>query len=384
VLPALVVAYLGQAAAVAADPSAAANPFYAIVPGWLTLPMVVLATLATIIASQAVISGAFTVVQQASRLGLLPTVHVRHTSEEQAGRIYVPVVNWLIAAAVLALVVLFGSSAALASAYGLAVTLTVTVTSTMYLALRTRQARASGGGWRASRVAAGLVLALVLVFLAANVPKVASGGWLPLGIGVVLVVVMTTWSRGRRTIDERRRAEAEPLRELLAHLSAPGCEVARVPGSAVYFSRDPEVTPVALSTMAEQVHALHRVVLLLTVVTVDRPRVDAEDRLELDHLGDEHDGVCVATATFGYADRVDLHRLLTDAVALADGELDGLDPDTTMFFVSDPVVVFDRRASMPRWRQRVYLALDRVTPDAVDLFRLPSERTVVIGRQVSL
>ncbi|KQT92083.1 hypothetical protein ASG49_08935 [Marmoricola sp. Leaf446] len=384
VLPALVVAYLGQAAAVAADPSAAANPFYAIVPGWLTLPMVVLATLATIIASQAVISGAFTVVQQASRLGLLPTVHVRHTSEEQAGRIYVPVVNWLIAAAVLALVVLFGSSAALASAYGLAVTLTVTVTSTMYLALRTRQARASGGGWRASRVAAGLVLALVLVFLAANVPKVASGGWLPLGIGVVLVLVMTTWSRGRRTIDERRRSEAKPLRDLLAELSAPGCEVARVPGAAVFFSRDPEVTPVALSTMAEQVHTLHRVVLLLTVATVDRPRVPAEDRLELDHLGDGHDGVCAATATFGYADRVDLPRLLTDAVALADGELDGLDPDTTMFFVSDPVVVFDRRASMPRWRQRVYLAIDRVTPDAVDLFRLPSERTVVIGRQVSL
>jgi KUP system potassium uptake protein len=156
VLPALVIAYLGQAAAVAADPAAAANPFYAIVPGPLTLPMVVLATLATIIASQAVISGAFTVVQQASRLGLLPTVHVRHTSEEQAGRIYVPVVNWLIAAAVLALVVLFGSSASLASAYGLAVTLRVTVTSTMYLALRTRQARAAGGGWRVSRAAAGV------------------------------------------------------------------------------------------------------------------------------------------------------------------------------------------------------------------------------------
>ncbi|SDS93602.1 KUP system potassium uptake protein [Nocardioides scoriae] len=387
VLPALVVAYLGQAAAVAADPAAAANPFYALVPGWLTLPMVVLATLATIIASQAVISGAFTVVQQASRLGLLPTVHVRHTSEEQAGQIYVPAVNWLVAAAVLALVVLFGSSAALASAYGLAVTVTVTVTATMFLALRTRQAaigEVTGTASRASRAAAGLVLALVLVFLAANLPKIASGGWLPIGIGLVLVVVMTTWARGRATIDQRRRADSPPLLELLAEVAAPGSAVERVPGSAVFFSRHPDVTPGALSTMVEQVHTLQRVVLLLTIATVDRPSVTDEDRLQLDRLGDEHDGVCQATATYGYADHVDLAGLLARAVELSDGELDGLDPATTTFFVSDPVVVFDRGASMARWRQRVYLALDRVTPDAVDLFRLPSERTVVIGRQVTL
>ena len=387
VLPALVVAYLGQAAAVAADPAAAANPFYALVPGWLTLPMVVLATLATIIASQAVISGAFTVVQQASRLGLLPTVHVRHTSEHQAGQIYVPAVNWLVAAAVLALVVLFGSSAALASAYGLAVTVTVTVTATMFLALRTRLAaigEVTGTASRASRAAAGLVLALVLVFLAANLPKIASGGWLPIGIGVVLVVLMTTWSRGRATIDQRRRADSRPLPELLAEVSEPGSPVARVPGSAVFFSRHPDVTPGALSTMVEQVRTLQQVVLLLTVRTLDRPAVAPQDRLELDHLGDEDDGVCRATATYGYADRVDLAALLARAVELAEGELDGLDPETTTFFVSDPVVVFDRRGSMARWRQRVYLALDRVTPDAVDLFRLPAERTVVIGRQVSL
>lgn len=384
VLPALVVAYLGQAAAVAADPGRASNPFYALVPGWLTLPMVVLATLATIIASQAVISGAFTVVQQASRLGLLPTVHVRHTSEKQAGQIYIPAVNWLLAATVLALVVLFGSSAALASAYGLAVTVTVMVTSTMYLALRTRQASQGGRSYVPERLAAGLVLLLILVFLAANVPKVVSGGWLPIGIGIVLVLLMTTWARGRRTIDSRRREESKPLPQLLTELAETDCDVTRVPGSAVFFSRDPAVTPGALSTMVEQVHALPGTVLLLTVKTLDRPYLPADERLELDHLGPEDDGVCHVTATFGYADRVDLATLLADSIALAEGELDGLDPDTTTFYVSDPVVVFDRRASMPRWRQRVYLAMDRVTPDAVDLFKLPRDRTIVIGRQVAL
>lgn len=386
VLPALVVNYLGQAAIVVHDPSVSGAPFFSLVPSWARLAVVVLATLATIIASQAVISGAFTVVQQASRLGLLPTLRISHTSDEHVGQIYVPVANWLLGVAVLTLVLTFRSSASLASAYGLAVTVTITVTTTMYLVLRGRQDRRPGWRYRVQpgRIAAALVLGVVLVLLAANVPKIVTGGWLPVGLAGVLIVVMTTWAAGRHRVDASRRAQETPLLDLLGQVNAPHSLVSRVPGGAVFFARNPDAAPIALSTMIELNHSLQRTVLLLTLETEDRPRVPDDDRFVVDSLGDEHDGICHVQATYGFSEHPDLASLVLAAVDLAGGELDGLDPATAMFFVSHPVVVFDPGSSMMRWRQRLFLGLDRMTPDAVDLFDLPSGRTVVIGRQITL
>ncbi|MFY0405522.1 KUP/HAK/KT family potassium transporter [Solicola sp. PLA-1-18] len=380
VFPALVLSYLGQAAVVVGDPSSAGNPFFALVPAWGRIPMVVLATLATIIASQAVISGAFTVVHQATRLGFLPPLRILHTSREHVGQIYLPAVNWVLATAVLVLVVTFGSSASLASAYGVAVTTTITVTTSMYLTLTWQRERRVTG----SLVVAGSVLLVILVFLAANVPKVATGGWLPLGIGLVLVVLMTTWQTGQRRIDEARHRHETSVRSILDEVADDATDTHRTSGSAVFFTRHAGVAPMALCTSVQQNHVLHRQVVLLSWSTADTPTVADDERVSVDLLGDPGDGVVQVVAVFGFREHPDVMAVLRRARRLAGGELDGLDTSDAVFFVSLPVVQVSRESSMVRWRQRLFVAVTRMTPDPVELLDLPRDRTVVVGRELTL
>lgn len=380
VFPALVLSYLGQAAEVVHSGNAAANPFFASVPTWGRLPMVVLATLATIIASQAVISGAFTVIHQASRLGFLPPLRTLHTSTKRPGQIYVPAVNWGLGVIVVLIVVAFDTSAALASAYGVAVTSTISITTLMYLVLTWKR----HGRVTPSFAVGSVILLVVLTFLIANLPKIPTGGWLPISMGLALILVMSTWRAGRARVALSRQEHETPIGTLVEEVAAADPPVFRAPGSAVFLTREAGVAPMSMCAMVRQNHLLHRHAVLMSWEISDVPHVRPAERCTVDLVGDPSDGIVEIVARFGYRDRTDLGRLLRLAIEHADGELAGLDPESTVYFVSVPVVGFSRHSSMTWWRQRLFLGVNRLTSDPVDLLALPRHRTIVIGREVAL
>jgi KUP system potassium uptake protein len=376
VLPALVLAYLGEAAAVLRDPSAAGEPFYAVVPGWATVPVVVVATLATVIASEAVIAGAFTVLHQAGGLGLFPVLRTRHPSAEHAGQIYVPAVNWALAAAVLVVVVGFGSSARLSSAYGVAVSGTFLVDVTVFLVLlRVRGAR------RVPQLAALLCGLAVLAFFAASLPKLPSGGWVPASIGVVLFVAMSTWWSGQHRLEAARAEEEETPDEVLAELDG----VQRVEGSAVFLTRDKDVAPLALRTLLTSGRTLAERVVLLSWRVEDTPAAPAhESAVEVDDFGGRYEGIVGVDVTLGYRERLDVRHFLGEACRDASGVLGDVDPDDATYFVSDPIPRLSHSGGMARWRQRIFLAMDRLATDPAEQLELPRAHTVVVGREFSL
>ncbi|WP_256377416.1 KUP/HAK/KT family potassium transporter [Oerskovia sp. KBS0722] len=377
VLPALALSYLGQGGHLIASPKAADNPFFSLVPAPVTMPVVVLATLATIIASQAVVSGAFSVVHQSGRLGVLPPLRTVHTSSVNSRQIYLPAVNTLLAVAVLVVVLTFRSSAALASAYGIAVTLTISITTIVYLA----------HGWTSRRrltgsvVVAGSILVVVLVLLAANLAKVGSGGWLPLTIGALVFVVMATWWTGQRHVSRGRLALETTVQRVEDVLEAHG-SVTRTRGTAIFLSRHSGVVPLALRSMVEQNHALQRHVLLVSWATADRPVVPAAERYRVVAVGDE--GVVEIVATYGFRERPRVGRLLGQVQRDAPDAMRGVDLGTATYFVSLSVPRLSPRSRMPRWAQRLFLGLYRIVPDTVETLDLPRERTVVLGRDVPL
>ncbi|MFD6164685.1 KUP/HAK/KT family potassium transporter [Oerskovia sp. NPDC060287] len=377
VFPALALSYLGQGGHMIASPEAAANPFFSLVPAPLTPPVVVLATLATIIASQSVVSGAFSVVHQSGRLGVLPPLRTVHTSPANSRQIYLPAVNVLLAAAVLLVVLAFRSSSALASAYGIAVTLTISITTVVYLAhCWTSRRRVT-----ASMLVAGSILVVVLLFLVANLAKVGSGGWLPLTIGALVFVVMVTWWTGQRHVHRGRLALETTVRRVEDVLEAHG-SVTRTRGTAVFLSRHSGVVPLALRTMVEQNHALQRHVLLVSWATTDRPTVPAGERFQVAAVGDE--GVVEVIATYGFRERPRIVRLLGQVRDAAPELMRGVDLGTATYFVSLSVPRFSARSAMPRWSQRLFLGLSRLVPDPVETLDLPRERTIVLGRDVPL
>ena len=273
VFPALTLNYLGQGALLVNDESAVSSPFFLLVPDWAQIPMVALATVATVIASQAVISGAFSVTHQAARLGFLPRLRVVHTSAREEGQIYMPFVNWLLMIAVLALVLMFQSSEKLAAAYGVAVIGTITVTTTLFFTLQWVRDRRPH--WQVAAVGA-LFLTFVLVFLAANLVKIGEGGYLPVGIGLVIFTVLSTWRTGRRLADANRDLVEGSLQEFVNDLHNHEIPVRRVPGCAVFLSRGEGSTPLALRANVEHNHTLHRHTVILTLQNLHTPR--AADR----------------------------------------------------------------------------------------------------------
>ena len=377
VFPALIINYLGQAALILDDPSAISNPFYLLAPGWAQLPLVVLATFATVIASQAVISGAFSVSQQAVRLGFLPHLTVKHTSTRESGQIYVPAVNWLLFGGVLVLIVTFRSSASLATAYGLAVTGTLLLTTTLFLMYA-----AAAWAWPPWKLALVAVVfgGVELIYLGANMTKVVHGGWLPLLIAVIVVTVMTTWQRGRRVITERRNDLEGSLPEFIEELQAG--KIARVPGTAVFPHPTKLTAPLALRANVEFNHVLHERVVIVSVVAENVPHVPPSERLSFDELGPTEDGIVHLSARYGFQDEQDIPELLRAARGMSD-ELD-VDPDTASYFLSRITIERCDGPGMSKWRKRLFIGLSHNAANPAAYFHLPVDRTVVMGSRIEL
>ena len=383
VFPALIINYLGQGALILEKPESISNPFYLLSPSWARIPMVVLATLATVIASQAVISGAFSVSRQAVRLGFLPHLTVRHTSTRESGQIYVPAVNWLLFGGVLLLMVSFRSSSKLATAYGLAVTGTFLLTTTLFLIL----AR-SAWKWPMWRL---VLVAVVfggteLTFFGANLTKVVHGGWLPLAIAVAVVTVMMTWQRGRRIITRRRNEIEGSLDDFVEKMRT--SKPTRVPGTAVFPHPTKETTPIALRANWEFNHVLHERVVVVSVVSENVPHVAVDERLTVDELGYADDGIVHLSMRFGFQDEQDLPEMLTHARGMSE-ELD-IDPEQALFFLSRITIERgdspsqERDDQMARWRKRLFVGLAHNAASPAAYFCLPLDRTVVMASQVEL
>jgi KUP system potassium uptake protein len=372
VMPALVLNYLGQGALVLADPSTAANPFFLLFPGWLLIPLVGLTTAATVIASQAVISGAFTLVQQAIQLGAVPRLEVRQTSEESAGQVYVPHINWLLVAAVLGLVFGFRSSDALANAYGIAVAGDMLVTSVLV-------ATVARGVWRwplhLLLPVAGLFLALDLTFVSANLHKIPDGGWFPLIIGAAALSLILIWRRGRAVALAHRSAEAMPLDAFLTSLAQPGAPV-RVPGTAVYLTTQHDLVPSALALNLKHNGVLHERLVLLKVTTERAPRISERARVVVEELST---GIRRVELRFGFAEKPDVPAALQ-----AHAEEVGCDPATASFFLGREVPVPSLRPEVPLWQERIYAFMVRNAVSAPDYFLIPPQRVVELGTRVEI
>src|ERR1700722_3980211 len=307
VFPACILNYLGQGALILHTPSAISNPFYLLTPGWARIPMVILAAIATVIASQAVISGAFSLTQQAAQIGYLPRLRIDHTSEEQAGQIYVPWINWALCVAVLALVFTFRTSNALAYAYGVAVTGTITITTLLFFYIARTQWKKPL--WLVLPIAA-VLLTIDLLFFAANLTKLPHGAWLPLAIGIVVFIVLTTWQKGRERVSRRREQEEGSLPDFINELHSKKPPLARVPGIAIFLNRGQDTAPLALRSNVKNNHVLHNQVIILAVATLPAPHVPVEKRLKMDDLGYKDDRIYHVTARFGYMDPPDVPSLL--------------------------------------------------------------------------
>jgi KUP system potassium uptake protein len=376
VFPALVLNYLGQGALVLESPGAIDSPFFRLIPEWGRVPMVILAMFATVIASQAVISGAFSVSRQAVQLGLLPPLRIRQTSEHAGGQVYLPAVNWALFAGVIVLLVTFRSSERLATAYGLAVTGTFLITSTLFLILAE-----SAWGWKRWQLALiGVPLAVLeLTYFAANLTKVAHGGWLPLLIALVVATVMLTWQRGRTMVTERRTAMEGPLAPFIDWLHTD--PVTQVPGTAVFLHPDKATTPLALRENAMFNHVIHETVLIVSTVSANVPHIADEDRVELDHLGDPYDAITHLTLNFGFQEDQDVPAAL--ALARAQG-LIHVDPDEVYYFLSRISLQRGNAPGMSTWRKRIFLGLAHNAASPTEYFRLPEDRTVAMGATVAL
>jgi len=369
VLPALVLNYFGQGALLLARPEAVENPFYLLAPGFLLVPMVALATLATVIASQAVISGAFSVARQAIQLDYCPRMSIEYTSETTRGQIYVPVVNWCLFAGVVLLVLVFRTASNLASAYGFAVTGTMLIDTLLFLAV-------ARGTWRwplAGVAAAGAVLlAADVAFFAATSLKIVHGGWFPLALGAVLYTLFATWRRGRQQLRDRKLASAVPLEAVLDGLERDGPH--RVPGTAVFFTETPAVAPRAMLHNLKHNKVLHERVVVVTLRVLDVPRVPFEECVAVERL---RHGFYLASASFGFKDRMDI-RAVVRGCRMSGLELD---PMTTSFFVSREIVVVDRAAPMPVWRQRLFAAMTRLATSSDRFLQIPTNRVLELGAQ---
>jgi KUP system potassium uptake protein len=375
VFPALTLNYLGQGGLILEKPASVANPFFLLAPSWMQLPLVVLATAATVIASQAVISGAFSVSRQAERLGYLPRLTVRHTSQEEGGQIYVPAVNWALYAGVLLLLVLFQSSGKLATAYGLAVTGTFLLTTTLFLIYAE-----SAWEWsRAKLIAVGLPLGLLeLIYFAANLTKITHGGWLPLLIAATIVTLMLTWQRGRILVTERRTNLEGQLTDFIAALD--GSDVTVVPGTAIFLHPPDQTTPLALRENVAANHVIHERVVIVSTQSENVPHVPEQDRCAFEPLGSPLGTISLVRLRFGFQDEQDVPAALR--IAAEQGL--HVDLDEAFYFLSRISVLRGTVAGMPTWRKRLFIGLAHNAANPSQYFSLPEHRTVVMGAQVVL
>jgi len=379
VFPALVLSYFGQGALVLDDPATVGSPFFMLIPEPLQLPMVVLATAATVIASQAVITGAFSVARQAVQLGYLPRLRIEHTSSHRIGQIYVPIINWILLVAVIVLVLTFRESAALAYAFGMAVTGTIIISTTLFLYYARK-------AWRSPLwlvlVAGGLLLAFEGLFFAANLTKLTHGAWLPLAIGVVAFTILMTWYRGRQQVTAQRELEEGPLSTFLEELHDRRIPVVRVPGTAVFLNRSPDTTPLAMRASVEHLHSLHEHVVILSIETAQTPTVPSEERLTTDGLRFTDDGIVLVRARFGYMEVPDVPAALR-TLRSDDPEIPH-DLEDASYFLSTIDLHRSNVPGLAQWRATLFLATARGAADAAQFFNLPRERTILMGSRVEV
>lgn len=379
VFPACVLSYMGQGALILDDPANISAPFFLLVPGWGRLPMVLLATAATVIASQAVITGAYSVAAQAAQLGYLPRLRIAHTSESTIGQIYVPWINWLLMVSVLTLVFAFRTSAALAYAFGMAVTGTITITTLLFFYV----ARAK---WQTPLwlIALGAIPLLVvdLLFVAANMTKLVHGAWLPLLIGVTAFTIMTTWQRGREIVTAERERREGSLGEFVEELQSGATSAITVPGTAIFLNRGKQTAPLAMRANVEHNHVRHKQIVIISIKTEPVPRVPVDQRVAIDHLGYRDDGIIFVTARYGYMETPDVPA----ALALLDpAETEGLlQLDEASYFLSTIELRRGDAPTMADWRKRLFIATSHITADAAEYFGLPRDCTVIMGSQIEV
>ena len=380
VFPACILSYMGQGALVLRTPGEAlSSPFFMSVPDWGRFPMVLLATAATVIASQAVITGAFSVAQQAVQLGYLPRLRIRHTSEREIGQIYVPWINWVLMVSVLALVFAFRTSTALAFAFGMAVTGTITITTLLYFyVVRHRWGKPL---WLVV-IGAGGFLGIDLLFFAANLTKFLHGAWLPVLIGVTVFTILTTWQRGRVLITARRQQEEGALPAFVEELHDRRPPVLRVPGTAVFLNRGKATAPLAMRANVVHNHVLHEHAVILSIETPPVPYVAIDDRVVIDDLGYADDGITHVTANFGYMEDPNVPGAL--ALAGEAGLERAIDLNDTSYFLSTIEIRMGDAPGMARWRKRLFVATSRLTADAAEYFGLPREGTVIMGSRIEI
>ncbi|WP_405945850.1 potassium transporter Kup [Streptomyces prunicolor] len=379
VFPACVLSYFGQGALILDDPANISSPFFLLVPHWGRWPMVLLATAATVIASQAVITGAYSVASQAAQLGYLPRLRIAHTSESTIGQIYVPWINWLLMVSVLTLVFAFRSSAALAFAFGMAVTGTITITTLLFFYV----ARAKWGTpvWLIA-TGATLLLCVDLLFVAANLTKLVHGAWLPLLIGLTAFTVMTTWQRGREVVTAERADHEGSLREFVDELRSGERPVLQVPGTAVFLNRGKQTAPLAMRANVEHNHVRHEQVVILSIETEPVPRVPADRRIVVDGLGYADDGIVHVTARFGYMETPDVPGTLA---MLDPADTEGpLLLDQASYFLSTIELRRGPAPTMAPWRKRLFIATSHITADAAEHFGLPRDRTIIMGWHIEV
>jgi len=371
-LPCLLLNYFGQGALLLRQPDAVTSPFYHLAPRWALPPLIVLATAATIIASQAVISGAFSLSRQAVQLGYSPRLTIEHTSSDEIGQIYMPGVNWLLMVCTVLLVLAFGSSSDLAAAYGVAVTTTMVITTLLLF-------RVARERWKWGLAAAGAMTLLFLVvdlaFFGANILKVAHGGWFPLAVGAAIYTLMTTWRRGREILRGRIEAQAIPLRVVLADLKADPPR--RVPGTAVYMVSTGDATPSAFVHNLAHNNVLHDQVIFLTVTTEDVPYVQHSERVEIDPIAP---GFYAVEARYGFMQTPNVPHVLeylgTHGIEI---EL-----EATTYFLGREVILSSEHPGMARWRERLFAVLSRNARRATAFFRIPPEQVFEVGTQVEI
>ncbi|MBI4264686.1 MAG: potassium transporter Kup [Acidobacteria bacterium] len=373
VLPALLLNYFGQGALLLERPDAAENPFYLLAPAWAIFPMIVLAVAAAIIASQAVISGAYSLTMQAVQLGFSPRIRIDHTSTREYGQIYIGGVNWALMAGCILIVLAFGTSSNLAAAYGVAVTSTMVITTVLlYVVARDR--------WRWGALTAGGVAAVFLVvdlaFFGANIIKVAQGGWMPLALAAAVYLVMTTWKGGRRILAERIQAEARPLTEFLQETQRQG--VTRVPGTAIFMNGTASKTPAALRHNLEHNKVLHERAVFVTVKTQQVPHVPSRERLEVEDFGS---GLYRVKVYYGFMEEPNIPQALAGAAE----RLGRFDPrDATYFLGRETIIATRRRRGMAVWRERLFALMSRNATTATAYFGIPPDRVVELGEQIEI
>jgi KUP system potassium uptake protein len=370
--PSLVIHYFGQGALLIRQPSAAHNPFYLLAPKWALYPLVIMATMATVIASQAIISGVFSLTRQAIQLGYLPRMQIVHTSQAEIGQVYMPTVNWTLMFCTIALVIGFRSSTNLAGAYGVAVSTTMIITTILAYVVARDQLH-----WSvllAGSITAGFLFG-DLAFLGANLFKIADGGWFPLLIAAVVFTIMTTWRRGRKILNSRLREGALSPEVFVTSLR--GHAPVRVPGTAVFMHRSRDVIPSALLHSLKHYKALHKQVILLTVVSEEVSHLHDDERLQLEDLGE---GIYRIICRYGYMEEPDIPALL-ERVSREQGM--SIPPmDTTYFLGRETLIVTSRKSGMATWREKLFASMTRNAESAARFFRLPPNRVVELGAQI--